>query len=265
MNIILVLKAIILGLIQGLTEFIPVSSSGHLMIFGKFLRFDNNDGRLFETAIQLGGTLAVCWLYKDKLLYAVKTFYKDTNSRDFIYKLLFAFAPSAILGLLFYNLRKKVSTFPIVMVISLIVGGFIILLVERYYKKPKIKKTDAISKFAAFKIGLFQAISIIPGVSRSGATIVGGLLSKLNRNAAVEFSFLLSILSTTSITVLNTYETWRLINIANLSIILIGLLVSFLTSILVIKWFINYISHNDLKIFGWYRIIFGIILLLNYF
>jgi len=262
MNTTLIIKAITLGIIEGLTEFIPVSSTGHLIIFGKFLQFQNNDRHLFEIVIQLGAILAVCWLYRNKLLNVVKTYHKDTKSRSFAHKIIIAFMPSAIFGVLFYKLIKSVLFSSLVVAISLILGGLIILLVEKYYKKPELKKIDKISNKTALKIGLFQAVSIIPGVSRSGATIVGGLLSKLNRKTATEFSFFLAIPTIFGATFYDLYKNWGLITNQNLFIILIGFITSFISSLFVIKWLINYVSHNNFKVFGYYRIILGVLVLI---
>jgi len=261
MDTILIIKAIILGIIEGLTEFIPVSSTGHLIIFGKFLQFQNNDGHLFEIAIQLGAILAVCFLYKDKLLATAKTCHNSPESRGFICKVFIAFIPSVIVGVLFYELIKTVFFSSTVVAISLILGGVVILLVEKYYKKPTLKTVDKIDMKTALKIGFYQTISIIPGVSRSGATIVGGLLSKLNRKTATEFSFFLSIPTIAGATFFDIYKNWSLITIDSLSIIAIGFVVSFISSIFVIKWLINFVSHNNFKVFGWYRIMLGLLIL----
>jgi undecaprenyl-diphosphatase len=266
MDLILITKAIILGIIEGLTEFIPVSSTGHLIVFGEWLNFQNNDGHLFEIAIQLGAILAICFLYREKLFGILQTCHKNNQSQGFICKVFIAFIPSVIFGILFYNLIKTVFFSPIVVAISLIIGGLIILYIENLKLNPSYNNIEKISMKSALKIGFYQTLSIIPGVSRSGATIIGGILSKLNRKTATEFSFFLAIPTIAGATFYDIYKNWNYITDESLNVILIGFLVSFISSIFVIKWLIGFVSHNNLKVFGWYRIVLGIIILsINWF
>lgn len=256
------IRAGILGLIEGATEFVPVSSTGHLIIFGDLLNFSNNDGRLFEIAIQFGAALAVCFFYRKKIFHLLGTAHKDKNSRSFLLKLLIAFLPSVFFGGLFYNFIKQFLFSVIITSISLIIGGIIILIVEKIKQTAKCQNVNEINLKTALKIGLCQAISMIPGISRSGATIMGGMVFGLDRKIAAEFSFFLAVPTIFAAAILNLYRSADLINTGNLQIISVGFSTSFISSFFIIKWLLNFVSKHSFDIFGYYRIIFGGIVLL---
>lgn len=255
------IKAILLSLIQSFAEFLPVSSSAHLIVFEKYLNFDNNDGGLFEIVIQLASILAVCIFYRKKIFDILFTINKS-SSQNFVLKFLVAFMPCAIIGLLFYKYIKLYLYSDLVIAISLIVGGLIFFIVDKMNIKRKFENVDDVNIPSSLKIGLYQVISMIPGVSRSGSTIVGGLLSGLSRKTAVEFSFLLAIPTILSATLMDLYKNLDQLNSNNLSVILIGFIFTFIFSTFVIKWFLNYISSHNFTIFAYYRIILGTIIVL---
>lgn len=260
----LYLKALILSIVQGLTEFIPVSSSGHLIVFGNYLNFQNNDGNLFEIVIQLASILAVCIYFRKKLINVLFTIHNNKESRSFAYKFIIAFLPCAFVGLFLYKFIKTYLQNDIVVAISLIIGGVILLVLDRYIKKPKYNNIDSITNKSALKIGIYQIFSMIPGVSRSGSTIVGGLLSGLSRKTAVEFSFILAIPTILSATLFNLYKNIDKLTTDNIGVLIFGFIVTFIISMGVIKLLLNYISKHSFNIFGYYRIILGIVIILVY-
>jgi undecaprenyl-diphosphatase len=260
MNITIILKSILLGIIEGLTEFIPVSSTAHLIIAAKIVDFSYISNNVFEIIIQLGAIMAICTFYHKKLISTACGFYKDKTSRDFTYNILLAFLPSVIFGVLFYSMIKTVFFSLEYIAFALIIGGIIIILVEKSKIKPKINNIDKLSKSKAISIGLFQVISMIPGVSRSGATIIGGLLLKLDRKTATEFSFFLAIPTIFAATTYDIYKNISILNIENFIIILIGFVSAFISSLFIIKWLLNFVSKNNFMIFAYYRIILGLII-----
>lgn len=262
----IVLKTLILSIIQAFTEFLPISSTAHLLIFGWLMNFDINDGKLFDTIIQFSTSLAVFWLYKDKFLHILTSFFYDKNSREFCYKIFVATIPSVCIGLIFYNVIKSYLYSTNVIAISLILGGILFLIVEKYQKSEKNEEKflniSEITYKKSFLIGLFQSIAIIPGSSRSGMTIVGCLLNKLSRKDAVEFSFFLAIPIMFLASIFDLYKNFSNLNSNNVSIIIIGFISTFLFTIPIIKWFIKFISTNSFKVFAYYRILFGIVILM---
>lgn len=265
--IILYIKAIVLGILEGLTEFIPVSSTGHLLIFSDLFKFDIPSKDLFIIVIQLGAILAVCYEYRQKLLDTLLGLFsskkKDSEKAwHFATSLLIAFIPSLIAGLLFYKNIKSIFTSDYMLLIigsSLIIGGFIFLIVEKFHKKFEVKTVDKISLKKSFIIGLFQTISMIPGVSRSGATIVGGLTSKLDRKTATEFSFFLAIPTMFAATIYDIYKNWSNIQATDFLLILVGFFTSYISALIVIRFAINYVKKNSFRPFAYYRIIAGAI------
>ncbi|MFP5344999.1 MAG: undecaprenyl-diphosphate phosphatase, partial [Gammaproteobacteria bacterium] len=187
------LKALLLGIIEGLTEFLPISSTGHLIIAGDLLGFNGGSSKTFTIVIQLGAILAVCWHYRAKLFNLARTLPSDSRSQCFALNLLIAFAPAAALGWLFHNTIKEYLFTPPNVAIALVLGGLVILWIERRYHTPRIESVDQMHWTDALKIGLCQAVSLIPGTSRAGATIMGGMFFGLSRRAATEFSFFLAI------------------------------------------------------------------------
>ena len=256
---IIIYKALLLSLIQSITEFLPISSTAHLLMIGWFVNFNLNDGNLFDTVIQLATSLAVVWLYREKFIYLAKTFFCEKKSREFCYKIALATIPSVFVGVLFYKIIKNYLYSINVIAISLIVGGILFLLVEKKYNN---EQSSEITYKKSFLIGLFQSIAVIPGASRSGMTIIGGLLNKLKRSEAVEFSFFLSVPVMFFASAFDLYKNFNNLNSTNIPVIIIGFVATFLFTIPIVKWFIKFISNNSFKVFAYYRIIFGIIILL---
>lgn len=255
-----ILKVIISGFIEGLTEFIPVSSTAHLLLFSWYVDLQVAKNNLFEIVIQFGAILAICYVYKRKLI-LVCCRIKRKDNQKFVSNLIISFIPAAIIGLLFHDFIKEVLFSPIVVSIALIVGGFVIIIVESIPRKPVTTRVDGISTKQALTMGLYQVVAMIPGVSRSGATIIGGLLCGLNRRAATEFSFFMSIIVISAASFYDLLKNFDDINTDNIYLILIGFITAFFTSILVIKWLIRYVSNNDFVPFGIYRIMLGSIIL----
>tara|TARA_Y100000389_G_scaffold205090_1_gene263001 strand:- start:10975 stop:11778 length:804 start_codon:yes stop_codon:yes gene_type:complete len=260
MDITIILKAIILGIIEGLTEFLPISSTAHLIIAAKLINFNNIDNNIFEISIQLGAILAVMFLYRGKIIQIITTLPSNKDSQKFTLNIICAFLPTAIIGFLLYPIIKTYFFSLKVIAISLIIGGIAFLLIEKFKTKSKFNKIEKINIKNSILLGIIQSLAIIPGVSRSGATIMGGLFIGIERRIATEISFFLAIPTIFSATIYDLYKNYDLLNIHNLFIISIGFISTFLSSIVVIKWFINFISKNNFTIFAYYRIIIGLIL-----
>lgn len=255
------LYAIILAIIEGLTEYLPVSSTGHMIIASSFMKIANDDfTKLFTIVIQLGAIMAVVVLY----------FKRFFQSVDFYLKLFVAFIPAVILGLLFNDLIDSLLESPIVVAIMLILGGFILIKADDWFPQQNNTRNndEKISYATAFKIGLFQCLAMIPGTSRSGATIVGGLTQGLNRKTAAEFSFFLAVPTMFGATAKKLYDYYKAgfqLNHEQINYLIIGNIVAFIIAMLAIKSFINYLHKNGFKIFGYYRILIGSILLIIHF
>ncbi|MBI1836603.1 MAG: undecaprenyl-diphosphate phosphatase [Flavobacteriia bacterium] len=251
-----ILDAIILAIIEGLTEFLPVSSTGHMIIGSSVMGIESdNFTKLFTIAIQLGAILSVVVLY-------FKRFFKSFN---FYYKLIVAFIPAAIMGLLLSDVIDSLLENPLAVAISLLVGGIILLFVDKWFRKPVIKEEEDIDFVTAFKIGLFQCIAMIPGVSRSGASIVGGMSQKMSRQLAAEFSFFLAVptmFAATGKKLLDYFNDGNTINVEQMKILAIGNIVAFIIALIAIKSFIGYLNKNGFKLFGYYRIILGLVLII---
>jgi len=252
-----ILHTILLGIIEGLTEFLPVSSTGHLILAIDLLGFEAPPGKVFEIIIQLGAILAICWIYKEKLLHVTINATKEKDSFNFIRNITLAFIPSAILGVMFYSIIKEVLFSPIVVSISLVIGGVIIIIIEKLDLKPKHKKIEKMTPKLALCIGLCQTISMIPGTSRAGATIMGAMLLGTNRKTATEFSFFLAIPTMFAATIYDIYKNYDQLNLDNFLIIAIGFVTAFFSAMIVVKWLIGYVSQNNFTPFGWYRIVVG--------
>ncbi|MFC1659146.1 undecaprenyl-diphosphate phosphatase [Pseudomonadota bacterium] len=264
MSYLIFIKAIFLGLIEGLTEFIPVSSTGHLILFSNWINFDNGGSKVFEIAIQTGAIFAVIFLYKQKLFHTLFTIFdkkEGKESRHFAITILIAFLPAAVFGFLFHNTIKTVLFSVSVVAISLILGGIAMILIEKFGHKRKIKDIEKVDFTTALKIGFFQLFALIPGVSRSGATIMGGLLCGLKRQVSTEFSFFLAIPTIIGATCYDLYKNYEYLTYENFLVIVVGLISSFIFSIMAIKWLINFISKHSFLVFGYYRIIIGSLIL----
>lgn len=251
-----ILQAIILAIIEGITEFLPVSSTGHMIIASSFFGIAQDDfTKLFTIVIQLGTILSVVVLY----------FKRFFQSLDFYYKLFVAFIPAVIFGLLLNDFIDSLLESPITVAVSLIIGGFILLKVDDWFGDAE---ETQISYATAFKIGLFQCLAMIPGVSRSGASIAGGMSQKLSRTTAAEFSFFLAIPTMLGATVKKSYDYYKAgFELTNdqVNLLIIGNVIGFIVAMIAIKTFIGFLQKHGFKIFGYYRIIAGIAILLIHF
>lgn len=255
------LKAIILSIVEGATEFIPVSSTGHLILASEILNFDGPLAGTFEVVIQLGAILAVCVLYFRRLLNVVIGLPSDPAARYFASAVIIAFLPAALLGFLLHDFIKQVLFSPYVVCISLITGGIAILLIEYFKPAPRVADVENLRPVTALQIGLFQCVAMIPGVSRSGATIMGALMIGVDRKTAAEFSFFLAIPTMLGAFTLDLWKGRELLNADQAFVIGVGFVGAFISSLIVVRWLIGYVSRHDFKPFGWYRIIFGTLFL----
>ncbi len=246
----------ILGLVEGLTEFIPVSSTGHMLLLAHFLGFSG--GKTLEIVIQLGPILAIIALYRTKLVHVFATVSSDPASMRFITSVLIAFLPAMVLGALLHDYIKAVLfETPKLIAIMLILGGVVLLIVDRAAPVPTVNDASAVPFGKALAIGLFQCLSLIPGVSRSGATIVGALLLGVNRRAAAEFSFFLSLPTMLGAVAFDLFKSRHELDFGSLSQIGVGFVVAAISGFLVVKWLLGYVSTNTFALFGWWRIIVG--------
>jgi len=262
MDFILTLKTIILGIVEGLTEFLPVSSTGHLILVGDLLSFNDDKGKLFEIVIQVGAILAVCWEYRAKIAAVIIGLPNQKSAQKFTFNLMIAFMPLATLGLLFGKYIKAVLFKPIPVALAFIVGALVIIWAEKREHKIRILEVEDLSPLDALKLGIAQAFALIPGTSRSGATIIGGLLFGLSRKAATEFSFFLAIPTLIVASLYDLYKHRDLLDLAtDAPYFAAGLVAAFLSALLAIKALLRYISHHDFIIFAWYRIVFGLLVI----
>lgn len=257
----LLLCALILGLVEGLTEFLPVSSTGHLILTGQLLGFNDEKGKVFEIVIQFAAILAVVWEYRTRLFHTLLSVTKEASSKRLAINLIVAFLPSAILGFLFLKQIKAHLFNPIVVASAFIIGGLLILWAERREHTIKADTIDDITWKDALKVGLAQALAMIPGTSRSGATIIGGLFFGLSRLAAAEFSFFLAIPTMFAATLYDVYKHRDLFSLNDLSLFAVGSAVSFLSAFLAVRGLIRFISRHDFTVFAWYRIAFGLLVI----
>ena len=263
----LALKALIMGLVEGFTEFLPISSTGHLILAGSLLDFTGDKIKVFEIVIQAGAMLAVCWEYRQRIGSVLAGLLSDAKSQKFVSNLVIAFLPAAVLGLLFSKAIKASLFKPVPVALAFIVGGFIILWVERRNQvKPvavRIIAVDEMSALDAFKVGCAQAFALVPGTSRSGATIIGGMLFGLSRKASTEFSFFLAIPTLLGATVYSIYKERALLSLADIPLFGIGTVAAFVSAFLCVRWLLRYISSHDFTAFAWYRIAFGLVILVT--
>lgn len=264
MDFFALIQSVILGLVEGITEFLPISSTGHLIITGDLLSFTGEQAKTFEICIQLGAILAVCWFYRERLFRVVTGLSTQASARRFVLNLIIGVLPAAIFGLLLHKLIKTHLFNPVVVAIALIVGGLIILLVERNERQPRITDVDEMNAFDALKLGFAQVFALIPGTSRSGATIIGGMLSGLSRQAATEFSFFLAIPTMFLATGYDIYKSWHSLGGQDLSFIAVGFIIAFFSALLAIRGLLHYVAHHNFRAFAWYRLVFGAIAL-SYF
>lgn len=257
----LLLPAIILGIVEGLTEFLPVSSTGHLILVGQLLGFNDDKGKVFEIVIQFAAILAVVWEYRVRLTHALLSIAKERTSQRLAINLIIAFLPSVALGFLFLKEIKAYLFNPTVVASAFIIGGLLILWAERRQHTIHAETIDDMTWQDALKIGFAQALAMIPGTSRSGATIIGGLFFGLSRLAAAEFSFFLAIPTMFAATLYDVYKHRDLFSMDDLSLFAVGSAVSFISAFLAVRGLIRFISRHDFTVFAWYRIAFGILVL----
>ena len=263
MDWLLFTKALILGIVEGLTEFLPISSTGHLILVGDLLDFNDEKGKVFEIMIQLGAILAVCWEYRAKIGEVASGIGKREDANRFMLNLFVAFLPAAILGLLFIKTIKHYLFHPVPVALAFIVGGVVILWAERRQHVVDVERVEEMDWKHALKIGLAQCLALIPGTSRSGATIIGGLFFGLSRKAATEFSFFLAIPIMFAATFYDVYKHRDILHFDDIGAFAVGFIVSFVSALLAIRGLLRYISHHDFTVFAWYRIVFGIIVLIT--
>jgi undecaprenyl-diphosphatase len=255
--------AVVMGIVEGATEFIPVSSTGHLILAGHILGFEGPAEKTFEVVIQLGAILAVCWIYRMKLMDAVIGLGRDPSANKFVINLLLAFLPAAVLGFFAHGLIKEVLFSPWVVAFSLLLGGIAMLLIERNLPRMRTPSVDKVGFGTALGVGLFQCLSLIPGVSRSGATIMGGLMLGMGRVAATEFSFFLAIPVMFAATCYDLWKSRHDLAVDDFTTIAIGFVTAFVSSIIIVKWLIGFVSRHDFRVFAWYRIVIGIVALVG--
>jgi undecaprenyl-diphosphatase len=263
-DLLLLLKALILGIVEGITEFLPVSSTGHLILAGDLLDFNDERGKLFEIVIQSGAMLAVCWEYRAKIGSVVRGLPSEPAAQRFALNILVAFLPLAVIGLLFGKAIKAHLFNAPVVAAAFIIGGLVILWAERREHRIRIESIDDLSLADALKLGLAQALALIPGTSRSGATIIGGLFFGLSRRAATEFSFFLAMPTLIGASIYQLYKERALLSFDDLGMWVVGFVASFISAFWAVRGLLRYISTHDFSIFAWYRIAFGIVVLLTW-
>jgi undecaprenyl-diphosphatase len=267
MDIILALKAVIMGLVEGFTEFLPISSTGHLILAGSLLDFTGEVAKVFEIAIQAGAILAVMWEYRARIGTVLGGLASDPRQQKFVVNLVVAFIPAAVLGLLFSKAIKNHLFAPVPVALAFIVGAFVILWAERRHKvvagSHRIETVDDMTMVDALKVGCAQCFALIPGTSRSGATIIGGMLFGLSRKAATEFSFFLAIPTLLAATVYSVIKARHDLHATDLPLFGIGGLAAFVSAFLCVRWLLRFISSHDFTGFAWYRIVFGIVVLVT--
>lgn len=261
MDSLLLLKALILGVVEGLTEFLPISSTGHLILAGDLLDFNDDRGKLFEIVIQSGAILAVVWEYRRRIAEVIGGLGRNRLANRLVLNLAIAFLPLAVLGLLFKKAIEAHLFKPVPVALAFILGAFVILWAERREHRIRVQTVDDMSPLDALKLGLAQACALIPGTSRSGATIIGGLLFGMSRQAATEFSFFLAIPTLFAATAYNLYKERALLNADDLGMWAVGFVSAFVSAFLCVRWLLRYISSHDFTMFAWYRIAFGIVVL----
>jgi undecaprenyl-diphosphatase len=261
MDSILLLKALILGIVEGLTEFLPISSTGHLILAGDLLNFNDDRGKLFEIVIQFGAILAVVWEYRERLAKVARGAFSEPAAQKFILNLFIAFLPLAILGLAFGKAIKAHLFNPMAVATTFILGALVILWAEKREHRIRVQAVEEMTPVDALKMGFAQAFALIPGTSRSGATIIGGLLFGLSRKAATEFSFFLAIPTLGAATAYQLYKERALLSFDDIGMWVVGFISAFISAFLCVRWLLRFISSHDFTPFAWYRIAFGLIVL----
>lgn len=260
-DFITLLHALILGIVEGLTEFLPVSSTGHLILVGQLLGFNDDKGKVFEIAIQFAAILAVVWEYRTRLWHTLISMTSEPVSQRLAINLIVAFLPAAILGFLFLKQIKAYLFNPLVVASAFIIGGLLILWAERREHVIRAETVDDMTWQDALKVGFAQALAMIPGTSRSGATIIGGLFFGLSRRAATEFSFFLAIPIMFAATGFDVLKSWNDLHANDLAVFAVGFVTAFFSALVVVRVLLRYVAHHDFRVFAWYRILFGTLVL----
>lgn len=263
-DFLLLAKALLLGIVEGMTEFLPVSSTGHLIVVGDLINFQN-EGKVFEIAIQFGAILAVLFQYRERFVSLATGITHDAKAQRFAANLLIAFLPAAVIGLLFIKQIKAHLFNPISVATALIIGGLVILFAERRQQVARIHTVDDIRGRDALKVGLAQVIAMIPGTSRSGATIIGGMFFGLDRKVAAEFSFFLAVPTMFAATVYDLYKHRDLLSMADFPMFAVGFLAAFLSALLAVRTLVKFVANHTYEIFAWYRIAFGLVILATWY
>jgi undecaprenyl-diphosphatase len=255
-------SAILLGIVEGLTEFLPISSTGHLILADRLLGIEGPESKLFDIVIQLGAILAVCWVYRERLFRAVEGLATERTQQRFVANVVIAFLPAAIAGVFLYRIIKDVLFSPWVVAVSFIVGGFLILLIERVRPQPTVTDVDRLSWGTALGIGCCQILAMIPGVSRAGATIMGALMLRVERAPATQFSFFLAIPTMFGASVYDLYKNRAILSTDGALLIAVGFVVAFIAALFVVRRLVDFVSRHGFGVFAWYRIIVGAIALI---
>jgi undecaprenyl-diphosphatase len=262
LEIILLVKAAIMGIVEGLTEFLPISSTGHLILAGSLLKFTGETAKVFDIAIQSGAIFAVVLVYWQRVRDTITGLGSDLRARRFAFNVLVGFLPAAVLGVLFNKAIKAHLFTPQVVATTFILGAFVILWAERRAKTVvRIETVDDMTPVDAIKVGLAQCLALVPGTSRSGATIIGGMLFGLSRKAATDFSFFLAIPILIGAGAWSLWKERALLSSADIPVFLVGLVFSFLSAWLCVRWLLRYVATHDFVPFAWYRIAFGLVVL----
>ncbi len=258
MDLTLIWKTLLIGVVEGLTEFLPVSSTGHIILAERLLDFQGPPGKVFEIVIQLGAILAVCLLYRMKIWTTVQgVLRREKAAVRFAAAIVIAFLPAAIVGVIAHKYIKSMLFNPTVVAVALIVGGIAILVIERYAQRPRIKSLDEVDLKTALLVGLCQCLAMVPGVSRAGATIMGARVFRVDRATAAEFSFFLAMPTMLGATVYDLYKNWSLLSWDHGGIIALGFVAAFVTAMVVVSAFVRFISRHGFGVFAWYRIAVG--------
>jgi len=256
-------KALVMGVVEGLTEFLPISSTGHLILAGSLLGLTDDKSKVFDIVIQTGAMLAIVWEYRHRFLGVAAGLLSQPAAQRFVLNLGIAFLPAAVLGLAFGKLIKSHLFHPIPVAIAFIAGALVILWLERRPRPVRVESVDDVNWLDALKIGFAQAFALIPGTSRSGATIIGGMLFGLSRRAATEFSFFLAVPTLVAAGAYDLLRNRDLFQAADLGPFAIGFVASFIAAFLCVRWLLRYIATHDFSVFAWYRIVFGVAVLLT--
>ncbi len=264
MDLQLLVTALVLGIIEGLTEFLPVSSTGHLIIAGDLLGYSGGSSSVFKIVIQFAAILAVCWEYRERLFQVAAGLPRERDAQRFAGLLLLGFLPAAVLGWLFHSTIKGALFSPLTVAVALVAGGLLILYIEKRAAQPRIQTMAQMGWGDALKVGFAQALAMIPGTSRSGATIMGGLVFGLSRKTAAEFSFFLAIPTMFAATVYDLYKNWALLRVEDLPVFAVGSAAAFAAAMFAVKAFIRFVSSHTFAVFAWYRIVFGLLVLITW-